>query len=113
MSSVVEKSGSQSSLHSVDDSALLSSSYSTKIKTSNCNNCGTESSCRRRVFSEQAWTLLLLWNEINPQAVDQPICDECYHEIREILIDRSDEVDAAMQEAPAAAPMHKAPILAG
>jgi hypothetical protein len=69
------------------------------------------------VFSEQAWTVLLLWNEINPQAVDQPICDECYHEIREILIDRSEEVDSAIQEAQPehrpGATTRKSPILAG
>ena len=112
MSSMVEKSSVPSSLQALDESSLLSGPFA-KVKTSNCNNCGCESSCRRRVFSEQAWTVLLLWNEINPQAVDQPICDECYQEIREILIDRSDEVDAAMQEAPVLPTPTKTSILAG
>lgn len=94
MGPLVEK---NSSLPKVDDESLLSHSY-TRQKISSCSNCGVEAGCRRRVFSEQAWTLLLLWNEINPQAVDQPICDECYLEIREILIDRSEEVDLAIQE---------------
>jgi hypothetical protein len=100
----------------MDDSALLTSTYG-KVRASNCNNCGNEHSCRRRVFSEQAWTMLLLWNEINPQAVDQPICDECYQEIREILIDRHEEVEAALQDNfPAAHPLmatRKSSILAG
>lgn len=63
-----------------------------------CSNCSTFSKCRRRTFSEQAWVVLLLWNEISPSAVDQPVCDECYKEMREILIDRTDEIEAAMQQ---------------
>lgn len=66
--------------------------------SNHCHNCGVEARSRRRDFSEQAWTVLLLWNEINPAAVDRPICSECYDEMRDILIDRTDEIDAAMQE---------------
>ena len=46
----------------------------------------------------QAWTVLLLWNEINPNSVDQAMCQDCYEEMREILIDRADEIEVAMQE---------------
>lgn len=67
-------------------------------KVSTCGNCGHSSKCRRRTFSEQAWTVLLLWNEINPGAVDQAICEDCYQEMRDILIDRTDEIDLAMQQ---------------
>ena len=63
-----------------------------------CHNCGVEARCSRRQFSEQAWTVLLLWNEINPSAVDQPICADCYEEMRDILIDRTDEIERAMQQ---------------
>ncbi|MFK7824963.1 MAG: hypothetical protein AB8G05_12455 [Oligoflexales bacterium] len=63
-----------------------------------CHNCNAESRCSRRQFSEQAWTVLLLWNEINPSAVDQPICGDCYEEMRDILIDRTDEIERAMQQ---------------
>ena len=63
-----------------------------------CQNCGVEARCSRRQFSEQAWTVLLLWNEINPSAVDQPICSDCYEEMRDILIDRTDEIERAMQQ---------------
>ncbi len=63
-----------------------------------CKNCGGQSICRRRSFSEQAWTVLLLWNEINAGVVDQPICEQCYEEMRDILIDRADEIEAAMQQ---------------
>jgi hypothetical protein len=63
-----------------------------------CKNCNSHSFCRRRSFSEQAWTVLLLWNEINPGCVDQPICEQCYEEMRDILIDRANEIEAAMQQ---------------
>ena len=68
------------------------------VTTGTCSNGGDTGRCRRRQFSEQAWTVLLLWNEINPAAVDRPICTDCYEEMREILIDRTDEVEAAMQQ---------------
>ncbi len=116
MSSVVEKSLTNCSLTQVDEGGLLPNSAS-RQKTASCSNCSIEASCRRRVFSEQAWTVLLMWNEITPQAVDQPICDECYQEIREILIDRSEEVDSAMQETQpetrSGASGRKSPSLAG
>jgi len=64
-----------------------------------CNNCGLQSAPRRRDFSEQAWSLLLLWNEITPSAVAQPICDVCYDDLRETLIDRNEEVESLLQDA--------------
>lgn len=67
-------------------------------KLTTCKNCATHSFCRKRSFSEQAWTVLLLWNEINPGCVDQPICEQCYEEMRDILIDRANEIEAAMQQ---------------
>lgn len=71
-----------------------------KVNTaiSSCCNCSKETKCRRRSFSEQAWTVLLLWNEISPAAVDHPICESCYEEMRDILIDRADEIEAAMEQ---------------
>ena len=30
----------------------------------------------------------MLWNEVQAAAVDQPICEHCYDELREVLIDR-------------------------
>jgi hypothetical protein len=67
-----------------------------KVKEGHCPNCSIFSNCRRRDFSEQAMTVLLLWGEIAAASVDQPICDDCYEELREVLIDRADEVDAAL-----------------
>lgn len=67
-----------------------------------CSHCSTDTKSRRRDFSEQAWTVLVLWNEVQGGAVDQPICDDCYGELRETLIDRADEIEAALS-APAPA----------
>ncbi len=70
----------------------------TKISYENCNNCGSNAKCRRRSFSEQAWSVLLLWNEVNPNAIEKPICDDCYKELRDVLIDRTDEIESAMSQ---------------
>lgn len=64
----------------------------------NCAHCGEESKCRRRDFSEQAWTVLVVWNEIQTATVDRPVCDDCYGELREVLIDRADEIEAALRQ---------------
>ena len=63
-----------------------------------CSNCETETKCRRRDFSEQAWSVLVLWHEVQSEAVDRPICDHCYDELREVLIDRADEIEEVMRD---------------
>ncbi len=68
-----------------------------------CANCGEDQKVRRRDFSEQAWTVLLVWGEIQKNTVDQSICDHCYDELRETLIDRHDEIEiSAAQPIPPA-----------
>ncbi|MEZ4741228.1 MAG: hypothetical protein R3B45_02075 [Bdellovibrionota bacterium] len=62
-----------------------------------CPNCSTNLARRRRDFSEQALTVLLIWGEISADCVDQPLCDDCYDELREVLIDRADEVELALR----------------
>ena len=68
------------------------------MASESCSNCGTDSKCRKRDFSDQAWSFLVLWNEVAKTAVDQPICQPCYDELREVLIDRVDEIDAALEQ---------------
>ncbi len=63
-----------------------------------CCNCGEDTKSRRREFSEQAWTVLVLWSEVQTAAVDQPICEGCYNELREVLIDRAEEIESALAE---------------
>ena len=66
------------------------------LSVENCANCGADAKCRRRDFSEQAWSVLLLWKEVQTSTVDQAICEDCYNELREVLIDRADEIDGAL-----------------
>lgn len=57
-----------------------------------CSACNGEQKSARREFSDQAWAALVSWGEISDQAVDQPICTDCYTNLREVLIDRSEEI---------------------
>jgi hypothetical protein len=63
-----------------------------------CSNCCTDVKSRKRDFSEQAWSVLVLWHEIQKTVVDQPICEDCYNELREVLIDRATEIEVALKE---------------
>jgi hypothetical protein len=66
--------------------------------TQQCAHCTAETRCSRRDFSEQAWSVLLSWKEVNKSSVDQPLCGDCYDELREILIDRADEMALALKK---------------
>jgi len=66
----------------------------------NCANCGAADKSRKRDFSDQAWTVLVLWAEVEKSVVEQPICGSCYSELREVLIDRADEIESAAQDKP-------------
>jgi hypothetical protein len=46
----------------------------------------------RREFSGQAWAALVAWNEISSHAVDEAICNDCYFNFRDVLIERADEL---------------------
>ena len=63
------------------------------VKYTECYNCGDTAPSRMRCFSEQAWSVLLHWNEISPTTVEKPICDCCYSELRMILMERMEEFD--------------------
>lgn len=65
---------------------------------SDCAHCQVEGKIRRRDFSEQAWSVLVVWNEVQRSAVDQAICDDCYNELREVLIDRADEIEFSLRQ---------------
>ena len=61
-----------------------------------CLCCMDERKRRHRDFSPQIWALLLSWQEVPPEAVDQPMCNGCYEDIRGILIERAYEVESAL-----------------
>jgi hypothetical protein len=40
----------------------------------------------------------LHWEEIDSSVVGQPICNQCYGELRELLIDRADEIESVIAQ---------------
>ena len=60
-----------------------------------CPMCGEDRVLKPRVFSDQAAAALLVWGELEQEMLGKPICDSCYGELREVLIDRADELETA------------------
>ena len=72
------------------------------VKSVCCARCSSGATARKREFSEQAYSMLLVWGEIDKDIIDAPICDECYAELRDLLIERADD---AIEEDTVAAPV--------
>lgn len=64
----------------------------------NCPRCDEESRLRAREFSDQATSALISWGEIIPTDIGLPVCDECYTDLREVLIDRVEELGQPIDE---------------
>tara|TARA_B100001094_G_scaffold325879_1_gene380998 strand:- start:3854 stop:4168 length:315 start_codon:yes stop_codon:yes gene_type:complete len=58
-----------------------------------CPNCGEDNKCRHRNFSAEVWGVLLHWGEIHEPVMQEAICYDCYRELRDLLIERSVEVE--------------------
>jgi len=58
-----------------------------------CHHCGTKVMVRKRQFSERAWAALVDWGEVRSETMGKALCDDCYIELREILIDRTHEIE--------------------
>ena len=67
-------------------------------KVQNCSCCNTEARCRQRNFSEEALAMLLVWGEIDVKNIDAPICEYCYEDLRDVLIDRAGEIEVMHKE---------------
>lgn len=65
-----------------------------------CPRCGNSEPCRERVFSNTALAALVVWGELDKALVGKAICEECYSDLREVLVDRSDEVPLVGQTIP-------------
>lgn len=65
-----------------------------------CGSCGNHRPSRHRQFNEKALSFLIHCGEVEEQSVKCPMCEECYREIREVLIDRSDEFELALRHIP-------------
>ena len=61
-------------------------------KKSCCPRCGIDGVLQKRVFSDQALAALVVWQELESTLIDDPLCHECYVELRDILIERSEEL---------------------
>ncbi len=64
------------------------------MSASKCARCYAEVRLRHRDFSEQVLAALISWGEIEAKSIEKPICDVCYDDLRETLIDRADELHA-------------------
>ena len=58
-----------------------------------CHHCGTKVTVRKRQFSDRAWSALVDWGEVRSETMGKALCDDCYVELREILIDRTHEME--------------------
>ena len=65
-----------------------------------CPCCNTAQICRRRNFSDRIWNLLVLWKEVQNSNFDKVLCENCYNELREVLIDRVDDVAMILADSP-------------
>ena len=64
------------------------------MKTQECPRCANPSRLQKRTFSDQALAALIVWNDLSENLVEESICDDCYGELRDILIERIEEVRA-------------------
>lgn len=60
--------------------------------TDQCSSCEGHAKSVRREFSDQAWAALVAWNEVGSHVVDSPLCNDCYFNFRDVLIERADEM---------------------
>ncbi len=64
----------------------------------NCSVCSEDRKSRYREFSSHAWTALVSWGELGGPMIGQAMCDGCYAEFRDLLIERADEVTALAEQ---------------
>ena len=57
-----------------------------------CPRCGEEAKVQKRLFSDVALSALITWGDLEEELVDSAICEDCYKELRDVLIDNADEL---------------------
>ena len=77
-----------------------------------CARCKRVTETRKRQFSDQALSALLVWYELDKSMVDAPLCSDCYEELRETLIDRASELEEAARQ-PVPEPLPALDLVAG
>lgn len=63
-----------------------------------CPRCGIDGVLQKRVFSDQALAALVVWKELEANLIEHPVCQECYVELRDVLIERSEELGNISQK---------------
>jgi hypothetical protein len=66
------------------------------IFVSGCRHCRGDKKVRPRSFSDKAWAYLFVAGEIEFDSIGNPLCDSCYNDLREVLIDSHVEVEATV-----------------
>ena len=82
-----------------------------KTITNSCSVCCEERKSRSREFSTHAWTALTIWGEVEQTTFGQPICEGCYREMRDLLIERSEELHAMSAQQPDYAALLEMPFI--
>lgn len=62
------------------------------MKSQECPRCSNTARLSKRSFSDQALAALVVWNDLSEKLIDEPLCDDCYEELREVLIERIEDV---------------------
>ena len=62
-----------------------------------CSHCLSSAKSVQREISAQTWSALIFWNEVDSATVDKPLCSQCYRDIRDLLIERSNEFAAYIE----------------
>lgn len=62
------------------------------VKLTKCPRCEMNARLAKRSFSEQAISALVTWGDMDARLIGQDICDPCYAELRDILIERSEDL---------------------
>jgi len=68
-----------------------------QMKGQCCPRCGGDEACRQTSFSNAALTALVVWGELAKRLIEEPICGECIADLREVLVERADEVQGASE----------------
>jgi bacterioferritin-associated ferredoxin len=61
-------------------------------KLQDCPRCGNAARLEKRPFSDQALAALITWGDMERTLIGQAICEECYSEMRDILIERGEDI---------------------
>jgi hypothetical protein len=62
------------------------------MKSQECPRCSNLARLSKRTFSEQALAALVVWKDLSEKLIDEPICEDCYNELRNVLIERIEDV---------------------